>query len=158
MPSKRRWIIFTCSGILYLVKSEEAMMPKERLSTHAPHCVRCSAGVHKIHEVLRLKWECGLSNRAVAHSCSISHSTVREYLRRAEEVGLSWPLPKSLGENELFRLLFPKCSRSSSRVIPLPDWPQVHTELRRKSVTLRLLWVDLRSRSPPRRLRIQPVL
>jgi len=36
-------------------------MPQERLSTHAPHCVRCSAGVRKIQEVLRLKWESGLS-------------------------------------------------------------------------------------------------
>ncbi len=129
-------------------------MPKERLSTLAPHCVRCSAGVRKIHEVLRLKLECGLSNRAVAHSCSISHtilaqgSTVREYLRRAEEVGLSWPLPKSLGEDDLFRLLFPKRPRSSSRVIPLPDWNQVHVELRRKSVTLRLLWLEYREAHP----------
>jgi hypothetical protein len=57
---------------------------------------------------LRLKWECGLSNRAVARSCSISHSTVGEYLRRAQEAGLSWPLPADTGEDTLFELLFPK--------------------------------------------------
>ena len=44
--------------------------------------------MRKIREVLRLKWECGLSNRAIARSCSISHSTVGEYLRRAEAAGL----------------------------------------------------------------------
>ena len=36
--------------------------------------------MRKIGEVLRLKWECGVSNRAIACSCSISHSTVGDYL------------------------------------------------------------------------------
>jgi transposase len=100
--------------------------------------------MRKIAEVLRLKWECGLSNRAIARSCSISHSTVAEYLRRAQEAGLSWPLPPDLGEDTLFELLFPQASPCSSRVIPCPDWSWVHTELRKKGVTLRLLWVEYR--------------
>jgi transposase len=104
--------------------------------------------MRKIAEVLRLKWECGLSNRAIARSCSISHSTIAEYLRRAQEAGLSWPLPPDLGEDKLFDLLFPKASPSSSRVIPCPDWSLIHTELRKKSVTLRLLWVEYREAHP----------
>ena len=96
--------------------------------------------MRKIREVLRLKWKCGLTNRAIARSCSISHSTVGEYVRRAEEAGLSWPLPADLDEDALFELLFPRPSRPSSRVIPCPDWSLTHTELRKKSVTLRLLW------------------
>jgi transposase len=104
--------------------------------------------MRKIGEVLRLKWECGLSNRAIARSCSISHSTVSEYLRRAQEAGLSWPLPADLGEDELFDLLFPSSASSSSRVIPPPDWSLIHTELRKKGVTLRLLWVEYREAAP----------
>jgi transposase len=104
--------------------------------------------MRKIGEVLRLKWECGLSNRAIARSCSISHSTVSEYLRRAQEAGLSWPLPADLGEDELFELLFPSSVSSSSRVIPTPDWSLIHTELRKKGVTLRLLWVEYREAAP----------
>jgi len=104
--------------------------------------------MRKIREVLRLKWECGLSNRAIARSCSISHSTVGEYVRRAEEAGLSWPLPSDLGEDELFEHLFPKAPDASSRVIPCPDWEWVHGELRKKSVTLRLLWVEYREEHP----------
>jgi hypothetical protein len=46
----------------------------------------------KMVEVLRLQGECGLSNRAVARSCSISR-TVAEYLQRAQEAGLNRPLP-----------------------------------------------------------------
>lgn len=100
--------------------------------------------MRKIHEVLRLKWECGLTNRAIARSCSISHSTVGEYLKRAEVAGLSWPLPTDMDEDTLFRLLFPTPARSDTKVIPCPDWSVIHTELRKKSVTLRLLWVEYR--------------
>ena len=53
--------------------------------------------MRKIVEVLRLKWECGQTDRAIARSCSISHSTVSEYLRRAREAGLNWPLPADMG-------------------------------------------------------------
>jgi len=74
--------------------------------------------MRKIAEVLRLKWECNLSNRAIGRSCSISHSTVAEYLRRAQEAGLSWPLPEEMSEDRLYELLFPKTPSSSSRVIP----------------------------------------
>ena len=104
--------------------------------------------MRKIAEVLRLKWECGLSNRTIGRSCSISHSTVAEYLRRAQEAGLSWPLPPDMGEDTLYELLFPKALQPSSRVVPCPDWSLVHTELRKKSVTLRLLWVEYREAHP----------
>jgi len=104
--------------------------------------------MRKIREVLRLKWECGLSNRAIARSCSISHSTVGEYVRRAKETGLSWPLPDDLEEERLFELLFPKPPDPESRGIPCPDWSWVHAELRKKSVTLRLLWVEYREDHP----------
>jgi hypothetical protein len=118
--------------MLCLEKTKEAEMAQERLT------------MRKISEVLRLKWECNLSNRAIARSCSISHSTVAEYLRRAQEAGLSCPLPEDMGEDTLFELLFPQAPPSSSRVIPYPDWSLIHTELRKKSVTLRLLWVEYR--------------
>jgi transposase len=122
--------------MLCLLKLKEVKMSQERLS------------MRKIHEILRLKWECGLSNRAIGRSCSLSHGTVGEYLRRAKAAGLSWPLPEGLDEDALHQLLFPKPSRSPSKAIPLPDWSQVHTELRRKGVTLRLLWVEYRESYP----------
>jgi len=104
--------------------------------------------MRKIAEVLRLKWECGLSNRAIARSCSVSHSTVAEYLRRAHEAGLNWPLPADMGEDTLYELLFPTTPQSGLRVIPCPDWSLIHTELRKKAVTLRLLWVEYREAHP----------
>ena len=100
--------------------------------------------MRKIREVLRLKWECGVTNRAIARSCSISHSTVGEYLQRAEAAGLSWPLPADMDEDTLFRLLFPTPAHPGAKAIPSPDRSVIHAELRKKSVTLRLLWVEYR--------------
>jgi len=54
--------------------------------------------MRKIKEVLRLKWENNLSNRQIAKSCSISHSTAKDYLHRAELAGLSWPLDPKLDD------------------------------------------------------------
>jgi len=98
----------------------------------------------KIHEVLRLKWEGKLSNRAIARSCGISHSTFMEYLRRWEAAGLIWPLPETLDEEQLWRLLFRKPAPPSERIVPEPDWKTIHTELGRKGVTRRLLWLEYR--------------
>ncbi len=68
--------------------------------------------VRKIREILRLKHEVGLSNRAIARACSISNSTVGDYVVRARRAGLGWPLPEELGEEELYRKLFPEDQRS----------------------------------------------
>ena len=46
--------------------------------------------VKKIKEVLRLKWSLGLSARQVGASLRIAHSTVGEYIQRAEQAGLDW--------------------------------------------------------------------
>ncbi len=100
--------------------------------------------MRKIREVLRLKWVCKQSNRAIARSCRLSHSTVGEYLDRAQAAGLSWPLPADLEEDTLFRLLFPPAVHPDPNQIPCPDWSQIHTELRRPGVTLRLLWLEYR--------------
>ena len=56
--------------------------------------------VRKVREILRLKEE-GFSNRAIARICKVSNSTVGEYLRRAEQAGLSWLLPDELSEEAL---------------------------------------------------------
>ena len=42
-------------------------------------------------EALRLREDCGLSQRQIALSCQLSRTTVAEYLRRAAVTGLTWP-------------------------------------------------------------------
>ena len=103
--------------------------------------------MRKIREVLRLKQEFGLSNRKIAKSCSVGRSTVSDYLSRASAAGLSWPLPPELDEAALERHLFPPPPPPGDER-PLPDWSEIHTELRRKGVTLALLWEEYKSVYP----------
>lgn len=98
--------------------------------------------MRKIKDVLRLKAG-GLSHRAIARSCLIGKETVREYLVRAAEAGVSWPLPEGLGEEELEHRLFPH-ELKSFRKAAEPDWSKVHQELRKKGVTRQLLWKEYR--------------
>ena len=97
--------------------------------------------MRKVKEVLRLKWEGGLSDRQIAKSCSIARPTVADYLRRASTAGVSWPLPEGLDERTLERLLFPPTSLSAE-TRPLPDWAEIHRELKRPGVTLALRWQE----------------
>ena len=57
---------------------------------------RSRSSMRQIREILRLKWELGLSNRRIARGCGLSRPTVSKYVRRATACGLSWPLPASL--------------------------------------------------------------
>jgi len=104
--------------------------------------------MRKIKEVLRLKWAQGLSNRQIAKTCGIGRPTVSEYLRRAAEAGLAWPLPAGLDEANLERQLFPPPPSLPAQVRGEPDWSLVHEELRRKGVTLFLLWQEYRETHP----------
>lgn len=104
--------------------------------------------MRKVKEVLRLSWGCALSNRKVARSCSTTHGTVAEYVRRARRAGLSWPLPEDLDDARLEELLWPPPVLISTEERPLPDWSVVDRELRGKGVTLFLLWQEHKERHP----------
>ena len=49
--------------------------------------------MRKIKEVLRLHFESGLGQRPIGRCLGLSRTTVGDYLRRAKEVDLAWPLP-----------------------------------------------------------------
>jgi transposase len=98
--------------------------------------------MRQVKEVLRLKWACGLSDRQIAHSLRISRPTVADYVRRAKDAGLSWPLPEDLGDDVLERRLFARTVTQPPAQRPMPDWSRVHRELQRQGVTLVLLWQE----------------
>jgi len=103
--------------------------------------------MRKIKEVLRMKWCCGISERRIATSCRISRSTVADCIGRAQAAGLSWPLPDNMNDTRLDALLYPPPAPSSIQR-PMPDWPQIHQEMKRKGVTLFLLWQEYKAQSP----------
>jgi transposase len=101
--------------------------------------------MHKIRDVLRLK-AAGLSKRQIAASVGIGPTAVGECLRRAREAGLAWPLADDQPEAVLEARLYPPVVALSER--PLPDWAAIHIELKRKGVTLLLVWEEYRSVHP----------
>jgi transposase len=113
-------------------------MPAERVS------------MRRVREILRLKFECGASDRAIAVAVGVARSTVQLCVARVAAAGLTWPLPATLTEQGLEALLFAPLggSKPGKRHKDEPDWAQVHRELRRPGVTLLLLWEEYRGMHP----------
>ena len=106
--------------------------------------------MRQIREVLRLKAEHQLSVREIGLSCGLAASTVGDYLKRAELAGLKWPLPDALSEAQVQDLLMGTSATPPKIETPraLPPWSKVHEELRRKGMTLQLLWREYRQDHP----------
>ena len=103
--------------------------------------------MRKIRDVLRLT-AAGLSSRKIAASLSVGATTVVDCLCRARAVGLVWPLPDELTDDVLTARLYASSPVQIKGVRTLPDWPMVHRELRRKGVSLHLLWQEHRAVHP----------
>lgn len=103
--------------------------------------------MRKIEEVLRLHHAGRRSNREIAQAVRVSPTTVADYLRRARQAGLTWPLADGLTERAVEAALFPPAPASRIKR-PEPDWAAVHRQLSRSGVTLELLWQEYRERHP----------
>ena len=103
--------------------------------------------MRKILEVLRLHHGGKRSHREIARAVVASPTTVGEVLRRAKLAGLGYPLPSGMTEIAVEAALYPSPAPSSNKR-PEPDWVGVHRDLRRKSVTLDLLWQEYKAEYP----------
>lgn len=106
--------------------------------------------MRKIKEVLRLKYNNGLSDRQIALSCQVSRSTVVDYLMKAKAAGVNWPEAATLPEAQLEELLYPRRLPPSVQR-PMPDCAYIYNELRsyRKfNLTLSQLWIEYKSKHP----------
>jgi len=101
--------------------------------------------MRKIREVLRL-FAAGRSQRLIAQSVGIGQSTVGDYLNRARIAGVTWPT--ALDDVALEHALYPPRPPVPTESRPVPDWPTVHRELKRKGVTLFLLWEEYKADHP----------
>ena len=120
----------------FIYHLSEGQMPAKRLT------------MRKIKDVLRLKFETDLSIRRIARSCNVSRPTVTEYLTRFAEADLVWPAAAELDDAALERKLYPPVATLPLLDGTIPDWSQVHRELRRKGVTLALLWHEYKAAHP----------
>jgi len=96
--------------------------------------------MRKTREILRLKWQQGRSHREIALALAIGPGTPSDVAKRARAAGIeSWDAVKALDDDELDRRLYQEPLSSLAKQRPKPDPAQIHIELRRHGVTLRLL-------------------
>jgi transposase len=96
--------------------------------------------MRKIREVLRLKFEVKLSHEKIAAATGMSKGAVTNTVLRAVRRGLGWPLPAELDEAGLEALMYRKAAPPERYA--QPDYAAIHQELKRKGVTLQLLWEE----------------
>jgi transposase len=96
--------------------------------------------MRRIREVLRLKLLCKLSHREIARALRVSVGAVSHYGQLAEQAGLAWPEVEAIDEAQLEARLMPRAAPVGRRLPP--DFALVHQELKRKGVTLQLLWEE----------------
>ena len=109
-------------------------MPAERLS------------MRKVREVLRLKHVLGMSYRKISEATGVGKTQAADYVHRAEAAGIAWPVPEGIDDADLDRRLFPSPASVPKRAEP--DWPTIQQELKRRGVTLALLWQEYLAEQP----------
>ncbi len=102
--------------------------------------------MRKIRDVLRLKLEARISHEQTAAALDISKGVITKYLTLATAAGLDWPQVQALDDTALHNRLLGTPQRVSGFV--QPDYGRIHQELRRKGMTLMLLWEEPRARLP----------
>lgn len=99
--------------------------------------------MRKMKEVLRLKLDGQLSHQQIAAALGISKGVVTKYVGLAAAAGLDWPQVRDMNEVALERRLLVAPERPRDHV--QPDYGRLHQELRRKGMTLMLLWEEYRA-------------
>lgn len=111
-------------------------MPAERIT------------MRQAREIIRLK-STAISAHEISRRLDMPRSTVRATLERAESAGLSWPLPEGMNDDALAEALYAaRRSKRGHRRAEEPDWAGVHRELKRKHVTLTILWDEYIAANP----------
>ena len=98
----------------------------------------------KIREILKLKHETGLTIREIANACGCGKSTVADILKRAEEAKINWPI--GLAERQLIQSLYPPSAEKNPA--NEPDMEYIFQEMKKKNVTLTLLWEEYKTQNP----------
>jgi transposase len=104
--------------------------------------------MRQVREVLRLDYA-GVSKHGIARRMGLAPSTVRATLKRFAATGLVWPLSDDVTDADLEVRLYKNAgTKQGHRRQVEPDWAVIHRELKRKHVTLSILWDEYIEQHP----------
>ncbi|RLC38503.1 MAG: hypothetical protein DRH33_04430 [Candidatus Nealsonbacteria bacterium] len=98
----------------------------------------------KTRQILRLRHELGLSLREIGQACNCGKTTVSEILMRAKDAEIVWPI--DLSDKQLMSRLYPPTETRTST--HKPDMEYTFCEMKKKKVTLMLLWEEYKEKHP----------
>jgi len=101
----------------------------------------------QIREILRLHFDCKLSNQQIANAIRKSKGSVFNCITRFKETGLQWSLLEEMSDSGLEQCLYPEAGGKNNKSVIL-DFEHIHQELSRPHVTLELLWEEYRQHCP----------
>jgi len=114
----------------------DSIFVEERVSMARPR-----KNMSQLRDILRLTMQLGLSGNQAEQSLSISRMKVQKCIQRAKAASLRWSDISEMSDEALETLLFPPPPVKENKAAGI-DWVNVHKELKRKSVTKRLLWEE----------------
>jgi transposase len=100
----------------------------------------------KKYDALRLILTTSLTDREIGASAGVSKTTVGRYRRLADAKQLSWDKLAELGPDGIDRVV--NRPRSGGKAKRIPDLSLLHDQLQAKSMTLQLLWEEMRNADP----------
>jgi len=104
--------------------------------------------MRQVREIVRLH-EAGVSTRQIGIRIGVAASTVRLTLRRVAAAGITQGIPTEQTDAALETMLFSGAGKKSGhRRCADPDWAAIHQELKRKHVTLTIVWDEYIARHP----------
>ncbi len=104
--------------------------------------------MNKLKEILRLKYEKGLSQREISGSVLVGQSSVCRILQKVDRSGFLWSDLEGLTDEQLSETLGIRAVRVMKQEQAKPDFQWIYHELKKKGVTLDLLWREYRSEHP----------
>jgi transposase len=101
-----------------------------------------------IRELLRLALSSELGDRDIGRSLGVSHPTVKKYVEAIQSAGLDWAAIEQMDDTALQSIIKGARGRKADINRPLPDYSYVHQELKKRGVTLYLLWQEYKQANP----------
>ena len=99
--------------------------------------------MEKVREILRLSLDCHLGNREIGRALKISHPVVGQYLNNFQRSETPYSEVMNLSDTQLLEIVNSSKKRENLLHAELEAlFPEFAKELKRKGVTLQLLWEE----------------